>query len=68
MKATHVYFNGLPVTFKIPQTPRTRVLWERNGVMYASVIPTPRDNYGLRDFMALQRHVGMKEIRSVQPL
>lgn len=60
--------NGLNIMFRLPETPKARVLWQRKGVMYQSVIPTPRDNYGLRDFMACHRHVGMSEIRAVQPM
>jgi hypothetical protein len=54
-------------TFSLPITARCKVVFIRDGVNYASIIPTPQSNDQLQQSM-LQRQVGMSQIQRVEPV
>lgn len=54
--------------FALPNTPKCRVIFIRDGVSYAAVITTPKDNTDLQMTMLHTKQVGMSQIQRVEPL
>lgn len=53
--------------FTFPTTPMCRVVYTRQGVNYAAVIPTPVNTDGLVSAM-LTRQAGLSQIARIEPI
>ena len=54
-------------TFTLPRTDKCRVVYERSGVNYGKIIPTPVSNDALQVAM-LQHGIALRQIQRVEPV
>ena len=54
-------------TFDLPETPKCKVMYIKDTVLYSTVITTPHSNDELQRVM-LTRQVGMSQVQGLEPI